>query len=332
MKRLQAHLDETKAEARRGKRRPALGVTGWMAKKLFGEDIASGTDSAHHAPARQATPPNTLTPRNMRPSTYQEASEVAETTPGIKALLAAKTGAERREIAKRYPELWPPPRFFSDLVIEMLTLLYWEGLSYEETASRVGLSASQVQKMAPRQLRYLALFAQRPDFSDASAAYSRGDTRRDRFTMASTGAERRFTAQRYPELKALLNRFGTYDAWILHELYWEGKTYREVGEALGNRVKGIQHRADRALWKLTRLAESIDELQHKAPRSFFPLEKSPGHLTDDYLNAVLLTLKATHTLDQAAMQVGVTTGELKAYMDQMGIEANTVYEVSRDEV
>ena len=330
MKRLQTHLDaEPTAAERQGERRAELGITGWMARKLFGEDAEPENDSAHHAPAGQATPHATLTAQRTTPSSLEEATAAAETTPGIKALLSAKTGAERREIAKRYPELRPPPYFFSDLVIEVLTLVYWEGLSFKETAHRVGLSASQLRQMAPRELRYLALFSQRPDFSDAGA--SRGDTRRERFEMASTGAERRFTAQRHPELKALLNRLGETDARILRELYWEGKTYREVADALGKHVGGIRPRANRALWDLTRLAQSIDEVQHKAPRSFSPLEALPGHLTDDHLNAVLLALNATHTLDQAAMQIGVTTRALRAYMDKSGIEANTVYEVSRDE-
>ena len=330
MKRLQPQLDaEPTAAERQGERRAELGITGWMVRKLFGEDAEPEVDSAHHAPAGQATPPATLTAQPTTPSTHQEATEAAETTPGIKALLSAKTGAERREIARRYPELRPPPRFFSELVVEVLTLVYWEGLGFEETAHRVGLSASQVRQMAPRELRYLALFAQRPDFDDASA--SCGDTLRDRFRRASTGAERRFTAQRHPELGALLNRLGETDARILRELYWEGKTYREVAELLGKHVGGIRPRADRALWKLTHLAESIDEVQHKALQSFSPLEALPGYLTDDHLNAVLLALNATHTLDQAATQVGVTTGTLRAYMDRSGIEANTVYEVSREE-
>ena len=208
--------------------------------------------------------------------------------------------------------------------------MYWEGLSFEETAHRVGLSASQVRQMAPRELRYLALFAQRPDFDDAP--YTRfTDTRLERFIRASTGAERRFTAQRYPELGTLLNRLEETDARILRELYWEGKTYREVAEVLSKHVSGIRPRADTALWKLDPLAASIDEVQHKAPRSFSPLEALSGHLTDDHLNAVLLALNATHTLDQAATQIGVTIGALRAYMDKSGIEANTVYEVSRDE-
>ena len=178
---------------------------GWRQSfSLFGKDAEPETNSAHHAPAGQATPPATLTAQPTTPSTHQEATEAAETTPGLKALLSANTGPERQRVATSYPELRPPPYFFSDLVIEVLTLVYWEGLGFKEAAHRVGLSASQMRQMAPRELRYLAPFAQRPDFDDAP--YTRfTDMRLERFTKAHTGVERRFTAQQYPELGTLLN-------------------------------------------------------------------------------------------------------------------------------
>lgn len=275
MKRSQTHLDaEPTAAERHDERRAELGITGWMARRLFGEDAEPETDSAHHAPAGQTTPPVTLTAQPTTPSTHQRATEAAESTPGIKALLSAKTGPERQRVAKSYPELGPPPRFFSDLVVEMLTLVYWEGLSFEETASRVGLGALQVQKMAPRQLRHLALFAQRPDFDDAP--YTRfTDTRLERFTKAHTGVERRFTAQQYPELGTLLNRLEAHDAQILRGLYGEGKIYREVGAGLGKSVASVWQRADRALAKLDRLATSGLVTAQRVCRRLIP--RCPAH-------------------------------------------------------
>ena len=159
MKRLQTQLDaEPTAAERQGERRAEVGITGWMATKLSGEDAEPEADSAHHAPAGQTTPPATLTAQPTTPSTHQRATEAAESTPGLKALLSANTGPERQRVAKSYPELRPLPYFFSDLVIEVLTLVYWEGLGFKEAAHRVGLSASQVRQMAARELRYLGTF------------------------------------------------------------------------------------------------------------------------------------------------------------------------------
>lgn len=307
MKRSQTHLDaEPTAAERHDERRAELGITGWMARRLFGEDAEPETDSAHHAPAGQTTPP-VMTAQPTTPSTHQRATEAAESTPGIKALLSAKTGPERQRVAKSYPELGPQPRFFSDLVVEMLTLVYWEGLSFEETASRVGLGASQVQKMAPRQLRYLALFAQRPDFDDAPSTRFT-DTRLERFTKAHTGVNRRFTAQQYPELGTLLNRLEAHDAQILRGLYGEGKIYREVGAGLGKSVASVWQRADRALAKLDRLATSglVTDAARMSPshptlsRAPSLPEERPRQLDENHLEAVLLALNATPTLAQAA--------------------------------
>ena len=102
MKRLQTQLDaEPTAAERQGERRAELGITGWMARKLFGEDAEPETDSAHHAPAGQATSPATLAAQPATPSTHQEATEAAETTPGIKALCRQRRG----QSGKRSPSI-----------------------------------------------------------------------------------------------------------------------------------------------------------------------------------------------------------------------------------
>lgn len=71
-----------------------------------------------------------------------------------------------------------------------------------------------------------------------------------RFVMAKTLEEKRFTAKRHPELKALLDFLTEREALVIHALYWEDLTLVAVGERLGVTREAVRQIANRAVQKL----------------------------------------------------------------------------------
>lgn len=234
-------------------------------------------------------------------SDLQRAVAATEADPQVSALLGAKGAAERRERALASPELKPPHPYFSHLVNDVLTFVYFEGLSYEETAERVGISPSAVAGMATRALRFLALYRQDPELSDRRASQLLDPLRS--FEQARNAAERRYAARRHPEVRELFGKLCEREAAVLDGLYWEGKTLQEVGQGLGLTKERVRQLGNKALRKLS---------------YSFKLEQR-READQARVDEVRQALRDTDTLEQAARALSLTPLELLTYLGRMDL-------------
>lgn len=234
-------------------------------------------------------------------SDLQRAVAAAEADPQVSALLGAKGAAERRERALASPGLKPPHPYFSHLINDVLRFVYFEGLSYEETAERVGISPSAVAGMATRALRLLALYRQDPELAERRASQLLDPLRF--FEQARSAAERRYAARRHPEVRELFGKLCEREAAVLDGLYWEGRTLQEVGRGLGLTKERVRQLGNKALRKLN---------------YSFKLEQR-READEARVDEVRQVLRGTNTLKQAAEALSFTPYELLAYLGRMDL-------------
>lgn len=236
--------------------RPSQTISPDMARKLFGEPEPTLPPPEHDTQAQiEAKPPTDKYVRYVAPTPpprvnpFDKVKAVAQAEPRFKALLEATSGKERLELAKAIPELKAPHPYLSELENQMLTLVYLEGGAYTAVGRQQQLNPALAKQIARTALYYVAFYEAYPERADERIPKCFNPDFAQ-FIRANGIEEKRLTAKRHPELKALLKVLGEREAQVLHELYWEDMTLAEIGLQLGLTRQAVRQIANKAVRKL----------------------------------------------------------------------------------
>lgn len=132
---------------------------------------------------------------------------------------------------------------------ELLKLVYVEGMTYTEAGRRHKLGGTTVERMAREALWHVAFYQEHPERA-LELAPKAFDPDFQRFLMAESVEEKRFTAKQHPELKVLLEKLTKCEAQALYALYWDDLTLAEAGGHMGVTRKRVRQLANKGLRKL----------------------------------------------------------------------------------
>ncbi len=291
------------------KRGADLRITDGMAHKLFGKPEPE--------PVSQATPetslPTGVPPRVKsqyvtyvapepppRVDPFEEVRNAARDEPRFRALLEATKGKDRRELVKAIPELKSPHPYLSELEDEILRLVYAEGSAYAQIGRQHWMSAALVKRTAQEALSYVAFYLKHPERAGEHIPKCFNPAFQQ-FIMASTLEEKRFTAKRHPELKAMLDVLSEREALVLQALYWDDQTPAEIGERFGlsrNRIMQILNKALRKLKYHDRRQRERHEDQERRDEIVGALQQQP-------------------TLSEAARALELSPEKVLAYLERL---------------
>lgn len=248
--------------------------------------------------------------------------------PRINALRNTQVARARQEVAGLYPELRPPHALLQAQENLVLELYYWQGLSHKQIVAQSGMTRNQVREVRHRALRKLNAHHQRTRArADGSARASTtvaatptpspplvmlADPRITALRTAGLATARREVAACYPELRPPHSCLSELQNDLLELAYWQGLTYKELGnrnDLSGRRVGTSVRQA----------LKQLDRHLHRA-----------SHQDEDSLGEVLLALNTYGSVKRAAEKLGLSADVLRAFMERAGIKARTVFEVEGD--
>lgn len=216
--------------------------------------------------------------------------------PRLRALSRAGSPDERRRLGGRFPELRSPHRCLTDRENLVLEWSYWDGLSDANIEQKLGgaflphvVCNEALRKLAkhvsakrkpvqgaPRQIPEVAYNA--PHKHDGIAE----------FQLASTAKQRRAAATKHPELRPPHDALDLRENALLELAYWQGLTYKEIGEMYTFSSGRASQVCNKALRKLSyRLARG----GHLGVAADLDLDSDPR--LDDFRTARSVSMRRT---------------------------------------
>lgn len=254
-----------------------LGETSDVITESFREP---GRQHRRDLETQAAPPPPPTTHRVALPASLPEKGVDTR----IRALCEAASPNERRRIAARYPALRPPHRCLSNRENLVLEWTYWDGLHDTEIKEKLGRAfvPHVIRNEALRKLakhleakRQLVRASERQLVQEVPGrapepVYNvppKRDPRLTELILANTAKQRQEAALKHPELRPPHDALNLRENDLLELAFWQGLTYKEVGQRFTFSAGRASQVANKALRKLSYHVQRGGSLG-KAPPGF----------------------------------------------------------------